>query len=72
MLEVRLLFVVLSLLWDRLGELDKLYVHKLVVVKRILELILESVEDWIVGAERRRGGHAGQPPYAFAPRLGQR
>ena len=47
-LEVRLLFDELSRLWDRLGELDKLNVHKLVVEKRKLEVILESVEDGVL------------------------
>ena len=47
-LEVRLLFDELSRLWDRLGELDELNVHKLVVEKRKLEVILESVEDGVL------------------------
>ena len=47
-LEVRLLFDELSRLWDRLGELDALNVHKLVAEKRKLEIILESVEDGVL------------------------
>ncbi len=47
-LEVRLLFDELSRLWERLGELDALNVHKLVAEKRKLEIILESVEDGVL------------------------
>lgn len=47
-LEVRLLFDELSRLWDRLGEVDALNVHKLVAEKRKLEIILESVEDGVL------------------------
>lgn len=47
-LEVRLLFDELSRLWDRLGEVDALNVHKLVAEKRKLEVILESVEDGVL------------------------
>ena len=47
-LEVRLLFDELSRLWDRLGELDALNVHKLIAEKRKLENILESVEAGVL------------------------